>query len=319
MKLILDQVVAESELIRVMTFRSASGDELPAYTAGAHIEFDVGSAGKRSYSLLDWPTARDGSTAGRPSGYTIGVQREDAGEGGSQAMHALNVGQTIEATAPQNNFALADGPEPVLLLAGGIGITPMISMATALQQQARSFQLHYSARNASRMGFAESLKTAFGDAVSFYFDDTNPLDLANLTGSLASDTKVYLCGPRGMIDAARSAAVAAGIDEESIHIELFTSVETQSGDTAFEVEISASGQVITVAADQTIIEALESAGIDVMYDCQRGDCGICQCDVISGTPDHRDVVLSDAERASGKVMQICVSRAKTPRLVIDIS
>lgn len=311
MKLILEQVEAESDLIRVMTFRAASVNELPAYTAGAHIEFDLGSVGKRSYSLLDWPTTANNN-------YTVGVQREADGEGGSQAMHALSVGDTIEITPPQNNFPLVDGAEPVLLLAGGIGITPMISMATALQQQARAFQLHYTARNLSRMGFAKPLQAAFGDAVNVYFDDTNPIELAELMAAQAPETKLYLCGPRGMIDAARSAAIEAGISDDSIHIELFSSPETQDGDTAFDVEISSTGQVVNVAADQTIIEALESAGVDVMYDCQRGDCGICQCDVISGIPDHRDVVLSDDERASGKVMQICVSRAKSARLVIDV-
>lgn len=310
MKLILAHTEFETELIRVMSFRSASGSVLPGYTAGAHIEFDLGPAGKRSYSLIDWPTVSNL--------YTVAVQHEEAGEGGSKAMHALSVGNAIEVAQPLNNFPILDGAEPVLLLAGGIGITPMISMATHLRNQGRTFQLHYTARDNSRMGFAAPLKEAFTDAVSLYLDGTNPLDLTKLMRAQAPGTVVYLCGPRGMIDAARTAAIEAGLSEESIHIELFTTAEAREGDTAFEVEISSSGQVVNVAADQSIIEALESAGVDVMYDCQRGDCGICQCDVISGVPDHRDVVLSDAERASGSVMQICVSRAKSPRLVIDI-
>ncbi len=310
MKLILEQAEAATPLIRVMKFRSASGNALSGYSAGAHIEFELGDTGKRRYSLVDWPSACDL--------YTVAVQREDTGDGGSQVMHKMSAGQTIEVELPKNNFSLVDSAEPVLLLAGGIGITPMISMATQLQKQSRTFQLHYRARDASRMGFADSLTEAFGDAVSLYLDDSNPLDVAALMRSQAPNTLVYLCGPRGMIDAARAAAVSAGLPESAIHIELFTTAEIQQGDTAFEVEISDSGQVVNVAANQTIIEALESAGIDVMYDCQRGDCGICQCDVISGIPDHRDVVLSDAERESGRVMQICVSRSKSPRLVIDI-
>lgn len=310
MKLILEHAMAETELIRLMTFRAASADVLPDYAPGAHIEFDLGEAGKRSYSLIDWP---DASYL-----YTVAVQIEHDGEGGSQAMHALNVGQVIEASLPKNNFPLRDGVEPVLLLSGGIGITPMISMATKLQQQACPFQLHYTARDTSRMGFSNALNAAFGDAVSLYIDDANAVDLTMLMSAQAPNTKVYLCGPRGMIDAARSAALNAGLAEDAIHIELFSTPDTQEGDVAFEVEISSTGQVVKVEADQTIIEALEAAGVDVMYDCQRGDCGICQCDVISGTPDHRDVVLSDDERASGKVMQICVSRAKSARLVIDV-
>jgi ferredoxin-NADP reductase len=310
LKLILDQVLAETELIRVMSFRSVSGSALPDYTAGAHIEFNLGSAGKRSYSLIDWPSSSEL--------YTIAVQYEKAGKGGSRAMHELREGQSIETTLPKNDFPLIDGPEPILLLAGGIGITPMISMATKLHQEARAFQLYYTAREASRMGFTDALTEAFDSAVSFHLDDRNSLDLTKLMRAQAPSTNVYLCGPRGMIEAARNAAIDAGISTDAIHIELFSTPEAKNDDDAFEVEISDTGQVITVAADQSIIEALESAGLDVMYDCQRGDCGICQCTVVSGIPDHRDVVLSDAERASGNVMQICVSRAKSARLVIEI-
>ena len=305
-----------------MSFQSASGEVLPEYTAGAHIEFDLGSTGKRAYSLIDWPLIDpplpDHSQPLRSELFVVAVQMEPEGDGGSRAMHALGVGQSIKATPPKNDYELRSGEEPVLLLAGGIGITPLISMATALHEQGRAFQLHYSARSASRMAFADDLLESFSDSVSLYKDDTNPLDLEKLMRSQAPDTAVYLCGPRGMIDAARTAAIEAGLAEESIYIELFSSAEIQDGDIAFVVELNSTGQVIQVGADQTIIEALEAAGVDVMYDCQRGDCGICQCDVISGTPDHRDVVLSDAERASGKVMQICVSRAMSERLVLDI-
>ena len=322
MKLILEKAETATDLVRVMSFRSASGEVLPKYTAGAHIEFDLGGTGTRAYSLIDWPlvhsSSQDQSRFLPPEVYVVAVQMETEGDGGSQAMHALSVGQPIEATPPKNDFELQPGGEPVLLLAGGIGITPMISMATELQKQGRVFQLHYAARNASRMAFADDLTKSFGDSVSLYHDDTYPLDLKILMRAQASDTQVYLCGPRGMIDAARTAAIAAGLAEEAIHIELFSSAEAQGGDLTFEVEISSTGQVVNVGADQTIIEALEAAGVDVMYDCQRGDCGICQCDVISGIPDHRDVVLSEAERESGKVMQICVSRAKSERLVLDI-
>lgn len=310
MKLILEKQEAITDFVRVMSFRSALTDKLPEYTAGAHIEFDLGTAGVRAYSLIDWPTASEL--------YTVAVQLETAGEGGSQAMHALTVGQEINITPPKNNFELIGGEQPVLLLAGGIGITPLISMATQLQQQNRSFQLHYTARTAARMAFADDLTESFDDAVYIYRDDDNPLELTGLLSTHTSDTVLYICGPRGMIDAAREAALQAGLSEESIHVELFTSIEAQAADSAFEVEISATGQVVTVEADQSIIQALEAAGIDVMYDCQRGDCGICQCEVISGIPEHRDVVLSEAERTSGKVIQICVSRAKSERLVINV-
>ncbi|WP_420335031.1 PDR/VanB family oxidoreductase [Roseibium sp.] len=310
MKLVLQSVERETDRISLFKFAAADGSALPAYEPGAHVDFDLGPAGIRSYSLIDWPQASDT--------FDVAVQREDDGQGGSRAMHGLALGQTVMATGPGNDFPLEDDPGFSLLLAGGIGITPLISMATRLHAGGRAFQLHYAARTASGMGFADSLKAAFGEAVKLYFDDVEPVDLSALMRGQPPGTHVYICGPKGMIDAARSAASEAGIPDSAVHVELFSSPEPQDGDAAFEVEVHETGQVVTVAPDQTIIEALENAGLDVMYDCQRGDCGICQTDVISGEPDHRDVVLSDAEKASGKVMQICVSRAKSTRLVLDL-
>lgn len=310
MKLVLERVDRETDQISVFRFAAADGSKLPVYEPGAHVEFDVGPAGTRAYSLIDWPQ--------ETGTFDIAVQREDEGQGGSKAMHGLAAGQVVTANGPKNDFPLAEKPGFSLLLAGGIGITPLISMATHLHDAGQAFELHYAARTASRMGFAESLKVAFGEAVQLYFDDAEPIDLSALMRKQVAGTEVYICGPRGMIDAARSAASEAGIPDSAVHVELFSSPESQGGDASFEVEVHDTGQVVTVAPDQTIIEALEEAGLDVMYDCQRGDCGICQTDVISGEPDHRDVVLSDAEKASGKVMQICVSRAKSARLVLDL-
>ena len=309
-QLLLDSVHPETDLIRVMHFISADGSALPEYTAGAHLQFELDDLGARAYSLIDWP-----ETTG---GYTIAVQREADGQGGSKAMHAMQVRAIVTATEPKNDFALTDDTQaPVLLLAGGIGITPLISMATELGACARPFALHYTARTGSRMGFADKLKTAFSDALTLYFDNKAPLDLQALISAQAPATHLYICGPLGLIEAAKAAATLAGFPSDQVHVELFSAPEQHSGDTAFEVEIN-SGDVINVAADQTIIEALEAAGVDVMYDCARGDCGICQTDVLSGTPDHRDVVLSDEERAAGNVMQICVSRAKSARLKLDL-
>jgi vanillate O-demethylase ferredoxin subunit len=168
------------------------------------------------------------------------------------------------------------------------------------------------------MAYADALADSLGDALHLHCDDdSSAMDMDAVIGTLG-DAHLYVCGPRGMIDAARARADAAGIPADRVHVELFDNAAQAAGDTAFEVEIASSGEVITVAPDQSIIQALEAAGHDLIYDCQRGDCGICQTDVISGTPDHRDVVLSEAERAAGKVMQICVSRAKSARLVLDL-
>ena len=302
-KSVLTKRIAEFTLV-------ATGDDpLPAYTPGAHIDVAT-TSGSRSYSLIDWPD--DDS-----KGYRIAVQCEQDGEGGSRAMHALDEGAAIEVSQPANDFELVETTKPVALIAGGIGVTPLISMATALQSAGREFQFHYSGRSANEMAYLRQIQTAFGDAVYPYFDDTAPLDLTTLMQGLSGHI-LYLCGPKGMIDAARTAAEAAGISPEDIHVELFTTAKAEDGDRAFEIEIASTGQIITVKSDQTIVEALEDAGLDPMYDCQRGDCGICQTIVVSGTPDHRDVVLSQSERDSGTVMQICVSRALSDRLVLDL-
>lgn len=310
--LIIQAIRDETDRIRVFDLTAPEGAALPNWAAGAHLTFELGEVGTRCYSLIRWPGVDD------PACYTIAVQREDDGDGGSRKMHALAVGDRITAQGPKNDFELRDHPGPALLLAGGIGLTPMISMATALHGANRPFRLVYAARSADVMGFANPLQSAFGTGVTLRYDDTAPLDLDALMGTLTPDTHLYICGPKGMIDAARTAATAAGQSEDQIHIELFTNSASVDGDTAFEVEISSTGAVYTVPPGKTIIDVLEAEGIDLIYDCQRGDCGICQTDVISGTPDHRDVVLSDAEKASGTLMQICVSRAKSDRLVLDL-
>ena len=163
----------------------------------------------------------------------------------------------------------------------------------------------------------KALAEKLGEAFTLHCDDADSaLDLDAVIATLG-DAHLYVCGPRGMIDAARATADAAGFPTGRIHFELFEAAPPPAADAAFEVQINA-GSVFTIPPGKSIIEVLEENDVDVMYDCQRGDCGICQCDVLEGEPDHRDVVLSEAERAAGDVMQICVSRAKSARLVLDI-
>lgn len=295
-----------TERLRALTI---CAEGLPAYAVGAHIEVDVQDGQTRAYSLIDWtpPSAA-------PAEYTIAVQREDEGQGGSLFMHGLQVGDPLGFTTPKNDFPLQDGG--AVLLAGGIGVTPMIGLAAQLHSDGRAFTFHYAGRSRKVMAYADALADRFAAQIHCD-DDATALDLDAVIASVGQ-AHLYVCGPRGMIDAARAKAEAAGIAPDHIHFELFENATPQSGDQPFEVELASSGAVYAVGADQTIIEALEAAGVDVMYDCQRGDCGICQCDVVSGVPDHRDVVLSPAERDAGKVMQICVSRAKSPRLVLDL-
>lgn len=298
---------------RIAEIRFVPEGGVPDWTPGAHVDVDT-AAGKRSYSLIAWPEQRPGEAR---DDLCIAVQREDEGEGGSKAMHGLAEGDEITLSDPANDFELTGGDGRVTLLAGGIGVTPLISMATAMAAAGRDFTFHYSGRSAGIMAFRERLTETFGDRVQVHTDDAAPMDLKAIAEA-AKGGEFYICGPKGMIDAARAAAETAGIAGENIHVELFTTATAGADDQPFEVEIASSGEVITVPAGQSIIEALEAAGHDLIYDCQRGDCGICQTDVLEGVPDHRDVVLSQSERDAGNVMQICVSRAKTPRLKLDL-
>lgn len=288
---------------------------LPPYAPGAHVEVSLPDGDTRHYSLIDL----DGSAAS-PARYRLGVLLEADSKGGSRYMHGLAAGDRLTVSAPKNDFPLDGGDAPALLIAGGIGVTPIISMATALKAAGRPYRLVYAAQSAARMAFRQVLEEAHGEALRVHIDDRDggPLPLKPLIEGAAPGTHLYVCGPRPMIEAARAVAEAAGYTPERIHFELFEKAAPQEGDAPFEVELASTGQIFTIPPGKTIIEVLEGEGIDLMYDCQRGDCGICQTDVLEGEPDHRDVVLSQAERDAGKVMQICVSRAKSARLKLDL-
>jgi vanillate O-demethylase ferredoxin subunit len=284
----------------------------PRWQAGAHIRVALPNGGDRPYSLMALPGLPEDALA-------LGVLREEVSTGGSQFMHALKVGDVVKASAPVNNFHLHEGSAPALLFAGGIGVTPILSMAAELTARGTPFRLHYAGRTQGSLAFLPHLRDVCAKGLSVHYDgDESRLDIAAALNGAAASSHIYVCGPAGMIDAVKAAALAEGVPVDRIHYELFKAEQSSSPDAPFEVELKSSGQVVTVPAGQTIIQALEAAGLDVLYDCQRGDCGICQCGVISGIPDHRDVILSDDEKASNTVMQICVSRAKSQRLVLDL-
>ena len=304
------EVTRLTDRISSLVVAATDGVALPTWEVGAHVEFDL-AVGARAYSLVSFDAVPK-----TPTSYRIVVQREDNGQGGSQAMHALQVGDPITFSAPKNDFAV-NPDAPAVLLAGGIGVTPLISMAVALKRAGQEFRFHYSGRSADVMAYQAELSSKWGDAFTLHCDDAETaLDLDRMM-SFVGSAHLYVCGPRGLLDAVRAKAETTGIPSERVHFELFEAASTQDGDTAFEVQIN-DGTVYTIPIGQSIIDVLEKNDVDVMYDCQRGDCGICQCDVLEGTPDHRDVVLSKAERDAENVMQICVSRAKSARLVLDL-
>lgn len=310
------EVITTTEVadpIRELILRPVNGAPLPGFAPGAHLRFQVADGRWNAYSLITLP-GQDATS------YRIAVRREADGAGGSQAMHALRPGDRILAQAPRNDFPLDDGAGPALLLAGGIGLTPLMSMATALAQRGRPFRLVLAARSRAAAAYADLLGETFGAGVSLHLDDLSggPMPVAQLIAEASPDTHLYVCGPRPMIEAARTAWAARALPDSQFHTELFDAPQAEAGDQPFEVELASTGQVFTVPPGQTIIEALEAGGVDLVYDCQRGDCGICQTAVLEGTPDHRDVVLSPAERAAGKLIHICVSRALSQRLKLDL-
>jgi len=304
-------MTAETAVIRGLVL-TPEGGALPSWEAGAHIRISVPGGGDRPYSLMALPDLPKGCWA-------LGVLREQLSTGGSSFMHALKIGDIVRASAPINNFGLHTGNTPAILFAGGIGITPILSMAAELQARGTPYRLHYAGRAPESLAFLPQLRAICTNALSVHYDsDESRLGIAAVLDRAPGDAHIYVCGPAGMIEAVKKSAVDKGIPAARIHYELFKAEPTISADDAFEVELRSTGQVITVAANQSIIDALERAGVEVLYDCRRGDCGICQCGVILGTPDHRDVILSDEEKASNKVIQICVSRAKSERLVLDL-
>ncbi len=311
------EIRAETPLIKSFRLVPSSGS-LPGFQPGAHIRIALPGGGDRAYSLINFdPQAEISENIAE---YCIAVRLEEESTGGSAFMHGISEGTELSISTPRNDFALVSGNARVAMYGGGIGITPITAMVTELRRSDREFELHYCGRSRGTLAFIDELRELAGERLTEHYDDEpeTALDLSASVGAMSLETQIYVCGPKGMIEAVKNAAKARGFAESNVHFELFTNQAAATSGDAFEIELASTGEVLPVPAGKSIIEVLEEAGHDVLYDCQRGDCGICQTEVISGVPDHRDVVLSDEEKKSGKVMQICVSRSKTPRLVLDL-
>lgn len=292
------------------------GGALPAFSAGAHVELHLPGGLVRPYSLCNDPA--------ETQRYQLGVLRDPASRGGSAAVHEqLQEGQTLRISAPSNGFALQPGAHRSLLLAGGIGITPILAMAEQLTREGAAFELHYSARSPARMAFRERIAASgFASQVHCHFDDgaeAQQLDLRALLAVPPADLHLYVCGPKGFMDAVLNTARAQGWPEAQLHWEFFgTEVVVADGDAPFEVQIASTGQVVVVARDQTIAKALAHAGVAVQTACEQGVCGTCLTRVLDGVPDHRDVYLTPEEQAANDQLLPCCSRARSPRLVLDL-
>lgn len=307
-------------LVRQLRLVAADASPLPGFTAGAHLRVQVtlkdGRADWRHYSLVDFSGVTDA-----PQEYLIAVRREDQGRGGSCFMHEqVQAGDVLRIEAPKNEFALREHAGRAVLLAGGIGITPIASMAAALKAQGRPLRLHYAGRSRASMAFLSELQSLVGDALRLHADDEAgaPLDVDAVLDACADADQLYVCGPQVMLDAVLARTQVRGWTRERVHFELFATPVAAEGDQAFELVLAQSGQTVRVAAGQTVLDCLIEHGCDPLFDCKRGECGVCSTAVIEGDVDHRDYFLSAAEKAAGKVMQICVSRARGPRLVLDL-
>lgn len=294
----------------------ANGEPLPAFTAGAHVDVHLPSGVVRQYSLCNAPQERHR--------YLIGVLKDPASRGGSQAMHEwVEQGHTLHISEPRNLFPLAAEGATHVLIAGGIGITPMLAMAHELQRQGADFELHYCFRSPERAAFLEELGgAAFADRVKLHDDSSSVpsnLDARALLQTPEPGRHLYVCGPGGFMDYILGCADAAGWPQAQVHREFFAAAPVDHGaDLAFEVRLARSGKVFQIPAEHSVFEVLDEAGIAIETSCEQGICGSCITRVLEGTPDHRDQFMTDAERACNDQFTPCCSRAKTPCLVLDL-
>ncbi|MGA0611694.1 PDR/VanB family oxidoreductase [Caldimonas sp. KR1-144] len=307
----------EAEDICSLELVAADGGALPPFTAGAHIDVHLPGGLVRQYSLCNDPR--------ESQRYRIAVLREAASRGGSQAVHdALREGDVLTIGAPRNHFELSGEGERALLLAGGIGITPILCMAERLAATGTPFELHYATRSRARTAFLDRIgSAAFASQVRFHFDDgpaAQRLDLAAVLAQPRAGTHLYVCGPKGFIDAVLATARAAGWREPQLHWEFFAGAEVaaRDGDAAFEVELASSGRVIAVPAGLSVVQALAQAGVEVMVSCEQGVCGTCLTRVLQGEVEHRDSYLTPDEQAAHDQFTPCCSRARSARLVLDL-
>lgn len=290
------------------------GQALPAFAAGAHVDVFLPGALTRQYSIASAPCNRDH--------YELCVKLEPGSRGGSRFVHEhLAIGDELDISPPRNLFAI-EPAEHYLLVAAGIGITPLLSMATALKEQQLSFALHYYTRTRSEAAYAERLETQFAAGqVHLHYSDQGRSPRQHLPDGLATpatDTRLYLCGPEAFMHHMTDRALTLGWSPTQIHQEAFAPVASPHVGETFEVQVHSTGQVVAVPAEQSIAQALMAAGVEVAVSCEQGFCGACLTPVLQGTPCHRDSVLSDGERALNDQMALCCSRSRSGRLVLGL-
>lgn len=312
-QLLLRQLRREAEGIVSYEFVSADGAPLPPFTAGAHIDLQLPGGLQRSYSLVNDPAERHR--------YVVAVDRAADSRGGSAWLHSMpRPGDHLSSSTPVNNFPLHEGAPLSIFIAGGIGITPFMTMAARLNSLGHAWRLHYAVRSRHRAAYVQELNALdrSGNAVKLHCtgEDLERPDIAAIAREAAAGSHLYCCGPSGMLDAFINAC--SGLAPQRVHLERFSATQEAATAGGYEVQLARSGKTLSVEVGRTLLDTLLDAGVPVQYACSQGVCGTCRTPVLEGTPDHRDDYLTQEEKATNQTMMVCCSGSLTSQLVLDI-
>ncbi len=307
-----------AERIRLYTLVAADGSRLPRFTPGAHIDLTLGNALTRQYSLCN--SCEENGDADDRHRYQIAVYREPESRGGSDYIHRhVQAGDQLLINRPRNHFELDESGDHYLLLAGGIGITPLIPMARRLKRLGRPFSLHYLCRTPQQAAFRTLVQDEFAEQIHFHFSQQDGrVDIDTLLADCPQGTRVYTCGSERLLQTI--IAAAENHHNISLHFERFSAAPPPdaSANRAFEIELNSNGKVLRVDPEQSILEVLRSDGHQIETMCEEGLCGSCEVGLLGGDAEHRDSVLTDEEKAEQSVLMVCCSRARSERLKLDL-
>lgn len=302
----------EARNVVSVELRALDGEDLLPFQAGAHIDLHLSNGMVRSYSVFNSPS--------ETHRYLVGVLNDRGSRGGSRFVHTqLRVGSTLNISAPRNNFELDETASKSVLVAGGIGVTPIFCMYNRLRDIGKPVELIYCARNRKEAAFEAELAASDGKVRLLFDEDTGGAPrLRELLGSQDPETHFYCCGPAPMLDAFETSCKELGY--RNVHVERFGRADAAatSQGSGYEVQLERSGRTLAVPAGSSLLDVLLDAGFQPDYSCREGVCGACETTVLAGVPDHRDALLTEQERETGRTMMICVSGCKGDRLVLDM-
>ena len=315
MQVRVKRITYEAENINSYELLAPRGGDLVPFTAGSHIDLQLSNGMIRSYSLVN--------NQSEQNRYVIAVNKDAASRGGSKFIHEIvRVGDIVTISHPKNNFALQEKANHSVLIGGGIGITPLLSMIRRLETLGQSWELFYAARTRFTAAFLDELNTLRPNVhlnlhVNFDQEPSGRMfDLSTILKNVPADAHIYCCGPVPMLEAFEAATT--GRPTSQVHVEYFKAKEKPAAEGGFEVKLARSNRTIVVQPGKTILDALLDAGITANYACAEGVCGTCETKVIEGIPDHRDLFLGKEEQATNKTMMICCSGSKSSALVLDL-